>query len=197
MPEDYCKKDPCNFNTEMLVSKVGQRMSNSWSTSSQPDFVRALCRRKTARNRQGKILFRKILMSIILVARTSGAGNGCANFMAPGKIAFFLQENLYAQKIPRLRGGVFFGSFGGGGVGSADFIFMSARIFLICCAQSCSKVGQLFVNSSPTLHPIGTCSGLPCNSPLATPEFLVSFRSSRKKNIREKFGKCFRRRATL
>ena len=23
LPEDYCKKDPCNFNTEMLVSKVG------------------------------------------------------------------------------------------------------------------------------------------------------------------------------
>ena len=23
LPEDYCKKDPCNFNTEMFVSKVG------------------------------------------------------------------------------------------------------------------------------------------------------------------------------
>ena len=31
------------------MSKVGQPMSNSWSTSSQPDFVRALGRRKTVR----------------------------------------------------------------------------------------------------------------------------------------------------
>ena len=23
LPEDLCKKDPCNFNTEMFVSKVG------------------------------------------------------------------------------------------------------------------------------------------------------------------------------
>ena len=38
------------------------------------------------------------------------------------------------------------------------------------CTQSCSKVGQLLVNSSPTPHPIGTCRGLPCSSPLATPE---------------------------
>ena len=36
-------------------------MSNSGSTSSQPDFVRALSRRKTARNRQGKILYTELL----------------------------------------------------------------------------------------------------------------------------------------
>ena len=64
-------------------------MSNSWSTSSQPDFVRALGRRKTVRNRQGKI-----------------------------------------------------------------------------CTRSCSKVGQLLVTSSPTPHPVQSCRGLPCNSPL-------------------------------
>ena len=49
---------------------------------------------------------------------------------APGKIAFFLQENLHAHKIPCFRGGGYFGFFLGGG--SADFIFMDARIFLIC-----------------------------------------------------------------
>ena len=38
------------------------------------------------------------------------------------------------------------------------------------CTQSCSKVGQLLVNSSPTPHPMGSCRGLPCNSPLATPD---------------------------
>ena len=48
---------------------------------------------------------------------------------APGKIAFFLQENLHARKIPRFRGGGILGFGGGGGVGSADFIFMAARIF--------------------------------------------------------------------
>ena len=63
LPEDLCKKDPCNFNTEIFVSKVGQLMSNSWSTSSQPDFVHALGRRKTARNRQGKILYTELLKS--------------------------------------------------------------------------------------------------------------------------------------
>ena len=36
--------------------------------------------------------------------------------------------------------------------------------------QSCSKVGQLLVNSSPTPHSMGSCRGLPCSSPLATPE---------------------------
>ena len=39
------------------------------------------------------------------------------------------------------------------------------------CTQSCSKVGQLLVNSSPTPHPMGSCRGLPCSSPLVTPPF--------------------------
>ena len=38
------------------------------------------------------------------------------------------------------------------------------------CAQSCSKVGQLLVNSLPTPHPMGNCKGLPCSGPLATPD---------------------------
>ena len=36
---------------------------------------------------------------------------------APGKIAFFLQENLRAHKIPRFRGGGIFWIFLGGGGG--------------------------------------------------------------------------------
>ena len=55
------EKDPCNFNTEIFVSKVGQLMCNSWSTSSQPDFVHTLGRRRTARNRQGKFLYTELL----------------------------------------------------------------------------------------------------------------------------------------
>ena len=58
LPEDYCNKDPCNFNTEMFVSKVGignpcptlgqllasrilyallvgEKLANFWSTPSQ------------------------------------------------------------------------------------------------------------------------------------------------------------------
>ena len=51
---------------------------------------------------------------------------------APGKNALFLQDNLHAYKIPRFRGGGgYFGFLGRGGGGSADFIFMGARIFLI------------------------------------------------------------------
>ena len=61
LPEDYCKKDPCNFNTEMFVSKAGQPMSNSWSTSSWPDFVQVLAWRKTVRNRPSKILYTELL----------------------------------------------------------------------------------------------------------------------------------------
>ena len=38
-----------------------QPMSNSWSTSSEPDFVRTLGQRETARNRQGKILYAELV----------------------------------------------------------------------------------------------------------------------------------------
>ena len=51
-------------------------------------------------------------------------------------------------------------------VGEKQYEIARARF----CTQSCSKVGQLLVNSSPTPHPIGTCRGLPCSSPLATPD---------------------------
>ena len=61
-------------------------------------------------------------------ARNSGAGNGCANFMGVWKNAFFLQENPMPIKFLVL-GGVFGFFFVGGG--SADLIFMGARIFLI------------------------------------------------------------------
>ena len=40
-----------------------QPMSNSWSTSSQPDFARALGRRRTSGNRPSKILYTELLKS--------------------------------------------------------------------------------------------------------------------------------------
>ena len=53
---------------------------------------------------------------------------------APGKIALFLQEKPMSIKVLLLGGGVFW-VLGGGG--SADFIFMGARIFLtfFVCVQ--------------------------------------------------------------
>ena len=64
LPEHYCKKDPCNSNTEMFFVQSWQPMSIPWSTSSQPDFVRALSvGEKTARDRQGKILYTEFLKS--------------------------------------------------------------------------------------------------------------------------------------
>ena len=87
LPEDYCKKDPCIFNTKVFVSKVGNPCP-------------PLC---------------QLLASRILYA-------------------LFVGEEQY--EISRAR----------------------------FCTQSCSKVGQLLVNSSPT----GKLQGLPCNSPLAT-----------------------------
>ena len=53
-PAISTRKCPC----QKLVA-----LSNSWSTSSQPDFVRALGRRKTARNRPSKILYTELLKS--------------------------------------------------------------------------------------------------------------------------------------
>ena len=57
-------------------------------------------------------------------------------------------------------------------VGEKQYEIGGARF----CTQSCSKVGQLLVDSSPTPHPMGRCRGLPCSSLLSTPEIVsVSF----------------------
>ena len=59
--------------------------------------------------------FQKILVSVELLVRDSGAGNGCANSMGAWKHAFFLQEKaMSVHKIPRFRGGGVFWVFGGG-----------------------------------------------------------------------------------
>ena len=61
---------------------------------------------------------------------------GASILWAPGKIRSFCRKKTHVLKIPRFRGG-YFGVLGGGG--SADFIFMGARIFLM------SFLGRLFV----------------------------------------------------
>ena len=96
LPEDYCKKGPCNFNTVMFVSKVGNPCPTlgARSTSRQPVFWYALLvGEKQHENRQGKTLYTEAL-----------------------------------------------------------------------------KTWSTLGHSSPTPHPMGSCSGLPCNSPLATPK---------------------------
>ena len=60
-----------------------------------------------------------------IFVRNSGAENGCANFRGAWKNAFFLQEKAHVH---------YFGFWGGGG--SADSIFMGARIFLISVTES-------------------------------------------------------------
>ena len=69
---------------------------------------------------------RKILVSVTFSVRNSGARNGCANFMGAWKNALFLQEKPMSIKFLLLGGGGILGL----GAGSADFIFMGARIFL-------------------------------------------------------------------
>ena len=51
------------------------------------------------------LYFRKILVSVKLFVRNSGAGNGCANFMGAWKNAFFLQEKPMSIKFLVLGGG--------------------------------------------------------------------------------------------
>ena len=62
-----------------------------------------------------------------IFVRNSGAGNGCANFMGTWKKCVRSAGKTMSKKFLVLGGGGFW--FWGGG--SADFIFMGARIFLI------------------------------------------------------------------
>ena len=71
---------PLQFQHGNVRVKSWQPMSNSWSASSEPDFVRALCRRKTVRNRQGKILYTELLKS------WSTLGQFLANSPSHGKL---------------------------------------------------------------------------------------------------------------
>ena len=68
-----------------------------------------------------------------IFVRNSGAGNGCANFMGAWKKCVLSAGITHVHKIPPVRGGDGILGFGGGG--SADFIFMGARIFLSSCTR--------------------------------------------------------------
>ena len=64
-----------------------------------------------------------------MFVRNSGAGNGCADFMDTWKKCVLSAGKTSVHKIPPFWGGGILGFLGRGG-GSADFIFMGARIFL-------------------------------------------------------------------
>ena len=79
--------------------------------------------------------------------RNSGAGNGCANFMDTWKKYVLSAGKTMSVKFP------FFGVFFLGGGGSADFIFMGARIFLKVLKrgqQTPEKQGNHFETPTPT-----------------------------------------------
>ena len=85
--------------------------------------------------------------------RNSVAGNGCVNFMDAWKKCVLSSGKAHVHKFPRFRGGGGILGFGGGG--SADFIFMGARTFLIIVGAHGSLRKAQFYRSWPDL--MNTC----------------------------------------
>ena len=73
--------------------------------------------------------FRKILVSVKKLSAILGPEMAAPILWTPGNMRPFCRKN-HVHKISRLKGGVFWVFFWGGGR-KADFIFMGARIFLI------------------------------------------------------------------
>ena len=74
----------------------------------------------------GQKLLRKILASIKFLSAILGSEMGASILWMPGKMRSFSRKNSMSIKFLVLGGGGYFGFWGG----SADFIFMGARIFL-------------------------------------------------------------------
>ena len=80
-------------------------------------------------------------MSAKFVSAILGPEMAAPILWTPGKMRPFCRKNP-VHKIPRFRGEGYFG-FGRGG-GSADFIFMGARIFLIELLRNyCATIASL------------------------------------------------------
>ena len=91
-------------------------------------------------------IFRKSLVSVKFLSAILGPEMAAPILWTPGKKRPFCRKN-HVHKIPRLGGGIL--GFGGGG-GSADFIFMGARIFLKFPArQSENKKNYEFGRACP------------------------------------------------
>ena len=85
--------------------------------------------------------FKKILVSVKFVSAILGPEMGAPILWTPGKCV------LSAGKTMSVKFPFFGGGFWGGGGGSADFIFMGARIFLTIIARCVAKWGiaQMFL----------------------------------------------------
>ena len=83
---------------------------------------------------------RKILVSVKIFARNSGAGTGCANCMGAWKNAFFLQEKPMPIKFLVLGGGILV--FLGGG-GECRFYFYGREDFSESVFVNFSRLSQL------------------------------------------------------
>ena len=88
-----------------MATKFPDKSQTSWDLAEDLELPR------TSPPKFQKTRFNPRVRKILV--RDSGAGDGCANFTAPGKIAFFLKENLHVHKVPRFRGGI--SGFSGGG----------------------------------------------------------------------------------
>ena len=97
--------------------------------------------------RLGPAEIQKILVSVKFLSAILGPEMGASILWTPGKCVLSAGKT-HVHKIPRFRGGGYFGSGGG----SADFIFMGARIFLTF-ALFCVLVFALFC----ALVPSSTC----------------------------------------
>ena len=80
------------------------------------------------RGGEARCLLRKILVSVKFVSAILGPETAAPILWTPGKMRSFCRKTC-VHIIPRFRGGGILGLGGRGG--SADFIFMGARIFLI------------------------------------------------------------------
>ena len=96
-------------------------------------------------------ILRKILVSVKFVSASLGPEMAAPILWTPGKMRPFCRKN-HVHKIPRFRGGGYFG-FGGG---SADFTFMGAGIFLKYRTKLGS--GERFAGISQLQHCIGSIS---------------------------------------
>ena len=94
------------------------------SVFTTPPIFITLCREKL-QTAQERVLFQKILVSVKFLSAILGTEMAAPILWTPGKMRSFCRKSHF-QKIPRFRGGGVFR-----GRGSADFIFMGARIFLI------------------------------------------------------------------
>ena len=126
---------------ENTAPKNTQTSNESLKTAySQTNCKRALPLKNNLKSTLNKmplshtqVSIRKILVSVKVMSAILGPEMAAPVLWTPGKMLSFCRKT-YVHKIPRFRGGGYFGfggGGGGGGGGGADFIVMGPGIFLI------------------------------------------------------------------